>query len=109
MQGAVPFLGVKNAHVISFNNSSCYLSLYFALFFCSAQSASQELNREKENLLHDKEDISSLLSRRNDDLDRLTGELKALTEQLVHANKEKTEAIIQMEALSSKQLALDCK
>ena len=49
------------------------------------------------------------MSRRNDDLDRLTGELKSLTEQLVHASKEKSEAMIKSEELDSKQLALEYK
>lgn len=73
------------------------------------ETASQEWKREKEALVRDKEDASSLLSRRNDDLDRLTTEFKALTDQLVHANKEKAEAVIKMEELNGKQLALEYK
>ena len=73
------------------------------------ESSSLEWKREKDVLLLDKEDLSSLVARRNDDLDRLTSELKSLTDQLVYANKEKTEAMIKSEELSGKQLALDYK
>lgn len=73
------------------------------------ESASLEWKREKDVLLLDKEDLSSLVARRNDDLDRLTSELKSLTDQLVYANKEKTEAMIKSEELNGKQLALDYK
>ena len=59
--------------------------------------------------MREKEDVSSLLARRNDDLDRLTTELKALTDQLLHANKEKSEVMIKSEELNGKQLALDYK
>lgn len=67
------------------------------------------MNREKDVLMREKEDVSSLLARRNDDLDRLTTELKALTDQLLHANKEKSEVMIKSEELNGKQLALDYK
>ena len=73
------------------------------------ESTVLELNREKDVLMREKEDVSSLLARRNDDLDRLTTELKALTDQLLHANKEKSEVMIKSEELNGKQLALDYK
>ena len=57
----------------------------------------------------DKDDLTSLLSRRNDDLDRLTMDLRTLTDQLVLSNKEKCEALIKTEELNSKQLALEYK
>ena len=57
----------------------------------------------------EKDDLSSLLLRRNDDLDRLTTELRTLTEQLVLSNREKSEALIKTEELNSKQLALEYK
>ncbi len=57
----------------------------------------------------EKEDLSSLVSRRNEDLDRLTTDLKALTDQLVNSNKEKTEALVKMEELNGLQLALEYK
>ena len=75
----------------------------------SLEASFHEQKRDKELLLEEKENLNSLLSRRNDDLDRLTGELKSLTDQLVHANKEKSEAIIKTEELNSKQLALEYK
>lgn len=53
--------------------------------------------------------MSSLLARRNDDLDRLTTELKSLTDQLVNASKEKSEALIKSEELDGKLLALEYK
>ncbi|XP_032788122.2 nucleoprotein TPR isoform X2 [Daphnia magna] len=73
------------------------------------EASHQEWSKEKESLLEEKENLNSLLSRRNDDLDRLTGELKSLTDQLVHANKEKSEALIKTEELNSQQLALEYK
>ena len=67
----------------------------------------QELKRERDALQLDKDDLTSLLSRRNDDLDRLTMDLRTLTDQLVLSNKEKCEALIKTEELNSKQLALE--
>ena len=69
----------------------------------------QELKRERDALQLDKDDLTSLLSRRNDDLDRLTMDLRTLTDQLVLSNKEKCEALIKTEELNSKQLALEYK
>jgi hypothetical protein len=66
------------------------------------------LEEKKESLL-EKNRLNSLLSRRNDGLGRLTGELKALTDQPVHANKEKSEALIKTEELNSQQLTLEYK
>lgn len=77
--------------------------------YCRLEASFHEVKREKEVLLEERENLNSLLSRRNDDLDRLTAELKSLTDQLVHANKEKSEAIIKTEELNSKQLALEYK
>lgn len=67
------------------------------------------MKRDKEAFAVNKDDLSSLLSRRNDDVDRLTAELKVLTDQLLYANKEKSEVMIKSEELNSKQLALDYK
>lgn len=65
--------------------------------------------KKKRNRFQKKNRLNSLLSRRNDGLGRLTGELKALTDQLVHANKEKSEALIKTEELNSQQLTLEYK
>lgn len=69
----------------------------------------RELQREKDTFLSEKEDLSSLLARRNDDLDRLTAELKSLTDQLVNASKDKSDALIKSEELDGKLLALEYK
>lgn len=67
------------------------------------------MQREKDTFLSEKEDLSSLLARRNDDLDRLTAELKSLTDQLVNASKDKSDALIKSEELDGKLLALEYK
>lgn len=79
------------------------------LLIQSLEEVCATLKRDKEAFAVNKDDLSSLLSRRNDDVDRLTAELKVLTDQLLYANKEKSEAMIKSEELNSKQLALDYK
>ena len=69
----------------------------------------KELQREKEAFLVEKDDMTSLLARRNDDVDRLTEELKSLTNQFVSASKEKSEALIKSEEFDGKLLALEYK
>lgn len=92
------------------SSNFCYLILKIVkTILFRLESTVLELNREKDVLMREKEDVSSLLARRNDDLDRLTTELKALTDQLLHANKEKSEVMIKSEELNGKQLALDYK
>ena len=79
------------------------------IFLYRLEASLHDLKRDNEVLLEDKENLNSLLLRRNDDLDRITGELKTLTDKLVHANKEKSEAIVKTEELNTKQLALEYK
>lgn len=67
------------------------------------------LKREKDGLEAEKDDLASLLSRKNEDVDRLTSELRVLTDQLLHSNQQRSEAMIKSEELDSKQLALDYK
>jgi len=57
----------------------------------------------------EKEDLSFLVSHRNEDLDRLTTDLKALIDEIVNSNKKKTEALVKIEELNGLQLALEYK
>ena len=57
----------------------------------------------------ERDDIASLAERRQAEVDRLAGEIRNLTEQVSRAQAAKTEALVRMEEVESKEVQLEHK
>ena len=75
-----------------------------------------EVNSERDDLKRqvftskaERDDIASLAERRQAEVERLAGDLRNMTEQLNKAQAAKTEALVRMEEIESREVQLDHK
>ena len=75
-----------------------------------------EVNSERDDLKRqvftskaERDDIASLAERRQAEVERLAGDLRSMTEQLNKAQAAKTEALVRMEEIESREVQLDHK
>ena len=75
-----------------------------------------EVNAERDDLKRqvftskaERDDIASLADRRQAEVERLAGDLRSMAEQLSKAQAAKTEALVRMEEIESREVQLDHK
>jgi len=66
-----------------------------------------ELKRQLFTAKAERDDIGSLADRRQGEVDRLSGEIRNLADQLAKAQAAKTEALVRMEEVESREVQLD--
>ena len=68
-----------------------------------------DLKRQVFTAKAERDDISSLADRRQAEVERLSGDIRSLTDQLGKAQAAKTEALVRMEEIESKEVQLEHK
>ena len=68
-----------------------------------------DLKRQVFTAKAERDDIASLAERRQSEMDRLSNDIKSLTDDLSRAQAAKTEALVRMEEIESKEVQLEHK
>ena len=76
---------------------------------CRLQTSSSEIQLKLDQLVAEKEDYISIIDKRNNEIEKLTQDVKNLSEQLQSATMAKIEALVKVDELTSKEMELDYK
>ncbi len=77
--------------------------------FHRLQSSSAEIGIKLEQLTADKEELLSIVYKRNSEIEKLSQDVKNLSDQLQSATMAKIEALVKVDELTSKEMELDYK
>ena len=74
-----------------------------------ATSQREDLKRQLFTARAERDDMSGLAERRQGEVERLAGEIKTLTEQVASAQGARSEALVKMEEVESREVQLEHK